>query len=39
MEATRFHGGKPMEILVPVGVIVAWFVVQAWILPRFGVKT
>jgi hypothetical protein len=28
-----------MEILIPIGVLVAWFALQAWILPRFGVST
>jgi hypothetical protein len=35
----RLPGGKIMEILVPVGFLVVWFVLQAWVLPRFGVKT
>ena len=40
MNATaRSHGGKIMEILVPIGVLVVWFVLQSWVLPRFGVKT
>jgi len=32
-------GAKTMEFLIPLGVLVAWFVLQAWVLPRFGVKT
>jgi hypothetical protein len=36
---TRFSGGKIMELLIPVAVLVVWFVLQAWVLPRFGVKT
>jgi hypothetical protein len=28
-----------MEILIPVGILVVWIVLQAWVLPRFGVKT
>lgn len=32
-------GVKAMELLIPVGVLVAWVVLQAWVLPRFGVKT
>jgi len=27
------------ELLVPLGILVAWFVLNAWVLPRFGVKT
>ena len=23
----------------PLGILVAWIVLQAWVLPRFGVKT
>jgi hypothetical protein len=26
-------------ILVVIGVIVGWFVLSHWVLPRFGVKT
>ncbi len=36
---TRVSGGKIMEILIPLAVLVVWFVLQAWVLPRFGVKT
>jgi hypothetical protein len=32
-------GGKTMELLIPVGVLVVWIVLQAWVLPRLGVKT
>jgi hypothetical protein len=32
-------GGKVMEFLIPLAVLVAWVVLQAWVLPRFGVKT
>jgi hypothetical protein len=32
-------GGKPMEFLIPLGVLVVWIILQAWVLPRFGVKT
>ncbi len=31
--------GPVMEILIPSAVLVAWVVLQAWVLPRFGVKT
>ena len=33
------RGDKTMEILIPLGILVAWIILQAWILPRFGVKT
>jgi hypothetical protein len=32
-------GGKIMEFLVPLAIFVAWIVLQAWVLPHFGVKT
>jgi hypothetical protein len=28
-----------MELLIPLGILVIWFVLQVWVLPRFGVKT
>ncbi len=31
--------GLVMEILIPIALLAAWIVLQAWILPRFGVKT
>lgn len=31
--------GKTMDILVPLGILALWIVLQAWVLPRFGVKT
>lgn len=35
----RYTGGKIVEILIFAGVFVAWIVLQAWVLPRAGVKT
>ena len=32
-------GVKKMEIVIPLGFLVAWIILQAWVLPRFGVKT
>ncbi len=32
-------GDKAMEILIPLGILVAWIILQAWILPRFGMQT
>jgi hypothetical protein len=32
-------GGKSMEFLIPLGVLVVWIILQAWVLPRMGVKT
>jgi hypothetical protein len=31
--------GAHMDVLLLLGVLVAWIVLQAWILPRFGVST
>jgi hypothetical protein len=32
-------GAKTMEILIPLGLLAAWIILQVWVLPRFGVKT
>lgn len=32
-------GSKSMEFIIPVGILIVWFAMQAWILPLFGVKT
>jgi hypothetical protein len=32
-------GGKLMEFLIPLAVLALWIILQAWLLPRFGVKT
>jgi hypothetical protein len=37
--ATANKGRKTMEVLIPLGVLVVWIILQAWVLPRFGVKT
>jgi hypothetical protein len=29
----------PMEILIFVGILVAWLVLQTWLLPKMGVPT
>jgi hypothetical protein len=36
---TENKRGSTMEILIPLAVLVAWIILQAWVLPRFGVKT
>ena len=33
------RGGIKMEMFLAIAVLVAWFALQAWILPRFGVST
>lgn len=35
-ERTR---GPIMETLIPIAAFVVWIILQAWVLPRFGVKT
>jgi hypothetical protein len=32
-------GAKAMELLIIPLLVAAWFILQAWVLPRFGVKT
>jgi hypothetical protein len=32
-------GEKPMEFVIPVGLLLAWIVLQIWVLPRLGIKT
>ena len=37
---TNWKKERPiMEILIPIAVLAAWIILQAWVLPRFGVKT
>ena len=36
---TANTGGEAMEFLIPLGVLVVWIILQAWVLPRLGVKT
>jgi hypothetical protein len=37
--AASNQGAKPMEVLFPLGVLVVRIILQAWVLPRLGVKT
>jgi hypothetical protein len=32
-------GTRTMELFIPIMILVAWIVLQAWVLPRFGVNT
>jgi hypothetical protein len=32
-------GGKTMEPIIFLGVLAVWIILQAWVLPRLGVKT
>jgi len=27
------------DLLIPIAIVVAWFLLNAWVLPKFGVKT
>ena len=35
----RPTGGAIMDLLIVLGVIAVWIVLQIWVLPRFGVST
>jgi hypothetical protein len=36
---TASSRGKAMELLVFLGILVVWVILQVWVLPRLGVKT
>jgi hypothetical protein len=33
------RGGATMELFAILAFVLLWFVLQAWVLPRFGVST
>jgi hypothetical protein len=35
----RNRGNFTMEILLVLGIVAGWFVLQAWVLPKLGVPT
>jgi len=39
IQSTQTWGGRIMEILILLGVVAVWVILQAWALPRMGVKT
>jgi type IV secretory pathway TrbD component len=39
MSLRALRGGNNVEILIVIGILAAWIVLQVWVLPRFGVKT
>lgn len=39
MNFKALRGGHTVEILIVIGILAAWIVLQVWVLPRFGVKT
>ena len=38
-ENAATKGGNAMEMLIPLGFLVAWIILQVWVLPRAGVRT
>jgi hypothetical protein len=38
-QPSQTWGGRIMEILIPLGIVVVWIILQVWVLPRMGVKT
>ena len=34
-----YKGSQMTEFLIAAGILGAWFALQLWILPRFGVQT
>jgi len=39
MVGENMKGTRSMDYLIPLGFVAAWTILQAWVLPRFGVKT
>jgi hypothetical protein len=39
MNEAKPNRGKTMEALIPLGILVVWFILQAVVLPRMGVPT
>jgi hypothetical protein len=37
--AASKQGARLMEFLIPLGFLVVWIILQAWVLPRLGIKT
>lgn len=37
--ALKSSKGRTMEIVIALLVVAGWFLLQAWLLPRFGLKT
>lgn len=38
-KAVQGKRGRDVEIIIPIAVLAAWFILQAWVLPRLGVST
>ncbi len=36
---TALHGEQPMEHLIGIAVLIVYFALQGWILPRLGIPT
>lgn len=39
LNTSTTKGNQLMELLIPLGVLALWFILQAWVLPRLGVPT
>lgn len=37
--AAKLMKGNNMDLLIPLGVLLVWIILQAWVLPRLGVPT
>jgi hypothetical protein len=35
----RDKGDNTVELLIPLGLLAVWIILQLWVLPRLGVKT
>jgi hypothetical protein len=38
-DGTESKKGNAMEILIPLGILAGWLILQIWVLPRLGVRT
>jgi len=38
-QSTQTWRGRIMEILIPLGILAVWIILQVLVLPRMGVKT
>jgi len=39
MKPNQSRKRQSVEFLIPIGFLIIWFVLNRWILPRFGVPT
>jgi hypothetical protein len=38
-ECPDLKGRSNMELLIPIGILALWIILQVWVLPRLGVQT